>query len=440
MTDWIVEPSLGPLDGDVEVPGDKSIGHRAVLFAALTDGACEVTGLSGGEDNLRTVAALRALGVRIAGGVVHGVGLDGLRQPAAPLDCGNSGTSMRLLTGLLAAQRFPSELVGDEYLSRRPMRRVAEPLGRMGARVGGQPGRKAGEIYPPLVISPAEALRGIDYDSPVASAQVKSAILLAGLYARGRTSVREPGPSRDHTERMLRFLGAPVETGDGTAAVAPDGWDRRLVPRPLRVPGDPSSAAFLWAAALVSGGAVRVRGVCVNPTRTGFLDAIALMGADIARENPREEAGEPIADVVVRGGRPLRGVELGGDLVVRAIDEVPILAVVAARAQGGTTIRDAAELRVKESDRVATTVALLRSFGAAADEREDGLVIAGGAALRPGDVDSHGDHRIAMAAAVAALVAGGLVRDVANVATSFPTFARLLGELGAHLSENSRDR
>ncbi len=440
MTDWTIEPSSHPLEGDVAVPGDKSIGHRAVLFAALAAGPCEVTGLSGGEDNLRTVAALRALGVRVTDGAVHGVGLDGLREAAAPLDCGNSGTSMRLLTGLLAAQPFRSELVGDEYLSRRPMRRVAEPLGRMGARVDGQPGKKAGEIYPPLVISPAGPLRGIAYDSPVASAQVKSAILCAGLYARGRTSVREPGPSRDHTERMLRFLGAPIRAAEGVASVDPAGWDRRLAPRPLHVPGDPSSAAFLWAAALVSGGAVRVRGVCVNPTRTGFLDAIAAMGADVARENPREDAGEPIADVVVRGGRPLRGVELAGDLVVRAIDEVPILAVVAARAGGTTTIRDAAELRVKESDRVATTVALLRSFGVAADEREDGLAIAGGAALHPGDVDSHGDHRIAMAAAVAAAVAGGRVRDVANVATSFPTFARLMGELGARLSESSPAR
>ncbi|HKA89190.1 MAG TPA: 3-phosphoshikimate 1-carboxyvinyltransferase [Haliangiales bacterium] len=441
MTDWIVEPA-GPLSGDVAVPGDKSIGHRAVLFAALTDGPCEVTGLSGGEDNLRTVAALQALGVRVAEGVVQGVGLDGLRAAAAPLDCGNSGTSMRLLTGLLAAQPFRSELVGDEYLHRRPMRRVAEPLGRMGARVAGRPGqgKKAGEIYPPLVVEPAGTLRGIDYESPVASAQVKSAILLAGLYARGRTSVREPGPSRDHTERMLRFLGAPIATGERTTAVDPDGWDRRLRARPLRVPGDPSSAAFLLAAALVTGGTVRVRGACVNPTRTGFLDAIAAMGADVALENPREEAGEPIADVVVRGGRPLRGVDLAGDLVVRAIDEVPILAVVAARAEGTTTIRDAAELRVKESDRVATTVALLRAFGVAADEREDGLAIAGGTALRPGDVDSHGDHRIAMAAAVAAAVAGGRVVDVANVATSFPTFARLLRELGARVSESSPAR
>jgi 3-phosphoshikimate 1-carboxyvinyltransferase len=439
MTDFTIEPA-GGVSGDVEVPGDKSIGHRAVLFAALADGACEVTGLSGGEDNLRTVAALQALGVRIAGGVVHGVGLDGLRAAAGPLDCGNSGTSMRLLTGLLAAQGFASELVGDEYLSRRPMRRVAEPLGRMGARVDGRPGKKPGEIYPPLTIVPAGGLIGIDYASPVASAQVKSAILLAGLYARGRTVVREPGPSRDHTERMLRFLGAPIGAGDGAAWVDPDGWDRRLVARPLRVPGDPSSAAFLWAAALVAGGSVRVRGVCVNPTRTGFLDAIAAMGADIVRENPREDAGEPIADVVVRGGRPLVGVELAGDLVVRAIDEIPILAVVAARARGTTTIRDAAELRVKESDRVATTVALLRAFGVAADERADGLVVAGGGGLRPGDVDSHGDHRIAMAAAVAALVAGGRVRDVANVATSFPSFARLVGEIGGRISESSPAR
>lgn len=448
MSDWLVHGAERPLGGAARVPGDKSIGHRAVLFGALTSGECRVTGLSGGEDNRRTVAALRALGVRIdevapGAATIHGVGLDGLREATGPLDCGNSGTSMRLLCGLLAAQRFRSTLVGDEYLSRRPMRRVADPLGRMGARLSGQPGKKPGELYPPLVVDGAP-LVGIDYDSPVASAQVKSAVLIAGLWAAGTTSVREPGPSRDHTERMLAYLGAPVTApAAGVARVAPAGWDRRLEARPLRVPGDPSSAAFLLAAALtagVAGSGVAVRGVCVNPTRTGFLDALRAMGAGIDELDRRDEAGETIADLAIVTTPPggLRGVELAGDLVVRAIDEIPILAVVAARARGETVVRDAAELRVKESDRVATTVRLLRAFGVDADERPDGLVVRGDPE-RPfaaADVDSAGDHRIAMAAAVAALAARGTtrVRDVANVATSFPTFAELMIALGAEIA------
>jgi 3-phosphoshikimate 1-carboxyvinyltransferase len=435
----------------VRVPGDKSIGHRAVLFAALCDGPVQVTGLSGGEDNQRTVAALRALGVRIDGDehevTVHGVGLDGLRAPTAPIDCGNSGTSMRLLAGLLAAQRFTTTLTGDEYLQRRPMRRVAEPLEAMGARVVGMDGKKPGELYPPLTILGA-ALKGICYEPPVASAQVKSAVLLAGLYAEGETFVREPGPSRDHTERMLRAMGAPITVGTPAplvAGVAPSGWDRRLRSQRLVVPGDPSSAAFLIAAALVTGqigqgDRLRVEGVCVNSTRTGFLDALRSMGARIHEEALREEGGEPVADLVVEdlpeGG--LRGVELGGDVVVRAIDEIPILAVVAARATGTTVVRDAAELRVKESDRVAATVRMLRVFGVDAEEREDGLVVHGQPTpFTPAEVDSHGDHRIAMAGAVAALAASSpsLVNDVGNVATSFPTFASLLGALGATLTD-----
>jgi 3-phosphoshikimate 1-carboxyvinyltransferase len=439
MTDWVVHPAAG-LAGEVAVPGDKSIGHRAVLFAALTGGACAVRGLSGGEDNRRTIAALQALGVAIdvaadgRSAEVRGVGLDGLRAAARPIDCGNSGTSMRLLAGLLAAQPFASTLVGDAYLMRRPMRRVVEPLVRMGARAEGD--------VPPLVVGGATELRGIDYELPVASAQVKSALLLAGLYARGATTVREPGPTRDHTERMLAGLGAPVtRPAPGIAVVDPTGWDRRLAAAPFVVPGDPSSAAFLLAAGLLAGAAagVTVRGVCTNPTRTGFLDALRLLGARIEVGAEREEGGEPVADLVAVPGGALAGVELGGELVVRAIDEIPILAVVAARARGTTTVRDAAELRVKESDRIATTVRALRAFGVAADERPDGLVVHGDPdrALRAAAVDSGGDHRIAMAAAVAALVADApsQVRDVDNVATSFPSFTALLRGLGARIDQ-----
>jgi 3-phosphoshikimate 1-carboxyvinyltransferase len=440
----------GPLGGRVVVPGDKSIGHRAVLFGALCDGVVEVSGLSGGEDNRSTMGALRALGVRIeehGGGraTVHGVGLGGFRAASAALDCGNSGTTMRLLAGLLAAQPFRTTLVGDETLMRRPMKRVAEPLRQMGARVDGAAGKKPGDLYPPLEIT-GGPLTGIRYASPVASAQVKSAILIAGLYARGVTEVTEPGPSRDHTERMLARLGAPLTTpAPFTARVAPEGWDRRLRAQPLEVPGDPSSAAFLVAAALVAGAGpagLVVENVCTNPTRTGFLDALAAMGARVELVHQRERCGEPVADLRIAPGGPaaLRPVELGGELVVRAIDEIPILAVLAARARGTTVVRDAEELRVKESDRAASTVRMLRAFGVDAEERPDGLVVHGDPdrPLHPGEVESLGDHRIAMSGAVLALAvprAAGASRilDTANVATSFPTFAELLRTLGASL-------
>ncbi len=443
MSDWLVHPAAAPLAGDTTVPGDKSIGHRAVLFAALTGGQCQIRGLSGGEDNLRTVAALAALGVRIDRTAtqltVHGAGFAGLTAPAAAIDCGNSGTSMRLLAGLAAGRPFTTTLTGDEYLTRRPMRRVAEPLRLMGATIDGAPGAKPGELHPPLRISSSGGgLAGITYTTPVPSAQVKSAVLIAGLQASGPTEVRESAPTRDHTERMLAWLGAPIDRpAPGVTRVA---FADRLAARPLVIPGDPSSAAFLIAAALVTGGGARIRGVCVNPTRTGFLDALRGMGARVDEEDRREEAGEPVADLVVPAGQGgLRGSRLAGDLVVRAIDEIPVLAVVAARADGETVVADAAELRVKESDRVATTVAMLRAFGVDADERPDGLVVRGRgpAPLPAADVDSAGDHRIAMAAAVAALAvdrAAGptRVRGVDNVATSFPGFAERLAALGAY--------
>lgn len=443
MTTFRVQPARA-LSGAVGVPGDKSIGHRAVLFAALTDGVCPVEGLSGGEDNRRTIEALAALGVRIelepdgTRARVHGAGWGGLRRAAAPLDCGNSGTSMRLLAGLLAGQRFDTTLVGDEYLTRRPMRRVVEPLAKMGARIFGASGSKPGEVYPPLVIGAAEKLGGIAYDLPVASAQVKSAVILAGLGAAGTTTVREPGPTRDHTERMLAALGAPIRRPEpGVVVVEPDAWDRRLRAQPFVVPGDPSSSAFLLAAGILAGGptGVTVRGVCVNPTRTGFLDALAAMGAPVGVNAARDAGGEPVADLVACRASSLRGVELGGELVVRAIDEVPILAVVAAFASGTTVVRDAGELRVKESDRVATTVRMLAAFGVDAEELPDGLVVRGGRPLRGARVDSAGDHRIAMAGAIAALCADGPseIADVANVATSFPSFVALLRELGAEI-------
>jgi 3-phosphoshikimate 1-carboxyvinyltransferase len=442
MSEWRVRGPGRALAGAVRVPGDKSIGHRAVLLAALADGAATVRGLSGGEDNRRTVDAMRALGLELlACGPgelrVAGRGLDGLRASGGALDCGNSGTSMRLLAGLLATQPFRSTLSGDVYLHARPMRRVAAPLWAMGAAVEGAAGRVAGELYPPLRVGGAGPLRGIDWVSPVASAQVKSALLFAALYADGPTHVDEPARSRDHTERMLGAMGAPLTVEGNRVTLDPTGWTRRLAARDFSVPGDLSSAAFVAAAAtLLPGSSVLVEGVGVNPTRTGFLDALAAMGGRVTVENAHLEGGEPVADLRCEAAE-LRAIEIAGELTVRAIDELPLLAALAAHARGTTFIRDAAELRVKESDRIAATAAMLRALGAAVEENDDGLAIDGDpAALRGGVVESHGDHRIAMAGAVCALAATGetTVRDVDNVATSFPGFAPLLAGLGAPLS------
>ncbi len=447
MKSFIVEPVARPLSGRVEVPGDKSIGHRALLFGGLCEGEVVVSGLSGGQDNTRTRVAMEAMGVRVSdlgpGRVrIAGVGLDGLTAARGAIDCGNSGTTMRLLCGLLAGQRFDSRLIGDESLSRRPMRRVAEPLRSMGAAIDGVArADHPGEIYPPLVVREVdEALRGIDVELAVASAQVKSAILLAGLYADGPVRVREPGPSRDHTERMLAELGAPITAArDGSVTLDPAGWDRRLRGGAFEVPGDPSSAAFLVAAALVAGATrLEIARVCLNPTRTGFLDALDEMGAQVRRapKTSGSAAGEPIGDLLIdapSGGAGLRAVSVGGSLVVRAIDELPILSVLAARADGTTEIADAGELRVKESDRLATTCAMLRAFGVDVEELPDGLVIRGqpGGRLRAAHIDSAGDHRIAMSAAIAALVADGpsRIEDTGNVGTSYPRFAHAINQL-----------
>lgn len=443
MSRFVVQGGGPGLRGAVEVPGDKSIGHRALLFSAIADGRSVVRGLSGGEDNRRTAEALRQLGVVIteqADGslLVEGVGLEGLTAPAAPIDCGNSGTTMRLLCGLLAPRRFASTLVGDRYLMVRPMGRVAAPLRAMGAQLSGREGAKPGELLPPLVVGPAPSpLQGLDWTSTIASAQVKSAVILAALLADGPTRFREPERSRDHTERMLGAMGAPLRVEEGGVSVDPVGWDRRLAARDQVVPGDLSSAAFLLGAALlVPGSEVTVRGVGTNPTRTGVLDAMLAMGADLSLTNQREVCGEPVADLTARAST-LRGTTIAGALTVRAIDELPLLAALAAHADGVTTVADAAELRVKESDRLAATAAALGALGVSVTERPDGLVIhgRGGGHAMPhgGRIASHGDHRIAMAGAVCALAASGetLIDDTDNVATSFPGFVSLLAGLGA---------
>ncbi len=411
--------SIEPLRGEVRVPGDKSIGHRSLMLGALADGLVEVSGLGTGEDNRATQAILQALGVRIerdgTDARVWGVGLDGLRPPAAPLDCGNSGTTMRLMLGILAGQPFEVTLTGDESLSRRPMRRVLEPLTRMGLEVI----EARDGTFAPLRVRGRRPLRGIVYDSPIASAQIKSAVLLAGLFADGETVVREPEISRDHTERMLAWLGRPPHA------------------RPIRVPGDLSSAAFMMGAAmLVPGSEVTVAGVGYNPTRTGFLDVLEAMGAHVERRAPREDNHEPSCDLFVRHGA-LRGTTVGGELSVRAIDELPLVATLAAIAEGPTRIRDAAELRVKESDRIARTAAMLQSFGVPVDEHEDGMTIWGDPArvLRPGQVNAHGDHRIAMCGTLISLLAPGGTRIEGgeSIASSFPSFHASLQAIGARL-------
>ena len=425
MTDkqnWVASRGK-PLTGSLEIPGDKSVSHRAVMFAALADGVSRIDGFLEGEDTRATARVFSQLGVRIetpspSQRIVHGVGIDGLRAPQGVLDCGNAGTGMRLLAGLLAAQRFDSVLVGDESLSRRPMRRVTLPLAEMGARIDTQDGG-----LPPLRIHGGRALRGIDFASPVASAQVKSAVLLAGLYAEGETTVREPHPTRDYTERMLSAFGVDIEFSPGYARLR---GGQRLRATDIAVPADFSSAAFfIVAASVVPGSELRLRAVGLNPRRTGLLAALRLMGADIREENAGSHGGEPVADLVVRHA-PLRGIEVPEALVPDMIDEFPALFVAAACAEGPTVVRGAAELRVKESDRLAVMSSALRELGLRVDETEDGATLHPGA-LHGGRVACHGDHRIAMATAVAAQRASGevVVEDVANVATSFPGFDAL---------------
>ena len=429
---FLLQPG-GALQGRIRVAGDKSISHRSIMLGAIAEGVTRISGFLEGEDSLATLRAFRAMGVDIEGPqdgrvVVHGVGLHGLRAPDAPLDLGNSGTSMRLLCGLLAGQGFDSELVGDRSLMSRPMRRVTEPLARMGARITTS---EAGTA--PLRISGGQALRGIDYAMPVASAQVKSCLLLAGLYADGSTCVVEPAPTRDHTERMLAGMGYPVLVGEGKACVQGGG---RLTAAGIDVPADISSAAFFLVGASIAGGADLVlEHVGMNPTRTGVLEILRLMGADIEVVNRREIGGEPVADLRVRCA-PLRGIDIPHRLVPLAIDEFPVLFVAAACAEGRTVLTGAEELRVKESDRIQVMADGLQALGITAQPTADGMVIEGGR-LQGGRVDSRGDHRIAMSFAIAALRAEGPIEidDCANVNTSFPGFVALAAGAGLQIRE-----
>lgn len=423
---WLVKPARS-LRGVISVPGDKSISHRAVMLGALAEGETRIENFLAGEDCLATVRCFRELGVEISGPdeqntvVVQGRGPQGLKEPSNVLEAANSGTTLRLLTGILAGLPFFSVLTGDSSLRSRPMGRVVVPLREMGAQIWG----RGGGEFAPLAVSGGD-LHGISYRLPVPSAQVKSAVLLAGLLARGETAVTEMVATRDHTERLLKHFGARVQCdGRGTVSVM---GGQRLAGRPLTVPGDISSAAFfLVAAACTPDSEITVAGVGINPTRTGILDVLKEMGADLAVLNVRESGGEPVADLRVRSS-PLSGTVIAGDLIPRLVDEIPVLAVAAAAARGRTEIRDAAELRVKESDRLAVLTAELGKLGADIEELPDGLLIRGGRPLRGAVCQSHGDHRVAMALAVAGLLARGetVVLEEGCAAVSYPGFYDVL--------------
>jgi len=422
-----IEPIKKPLHGDINVPGDKSIAHRAVIFGSVAKGRTRIFNLSGGDDNSRTVRAFRQMGVEIfrEGDAlcVDGKGWEGLHAPSTTIDCGNSGTTMRLLSGLLSGLPFVSELDGDASLRQRPMQRVIDPLSLMGAKISS----KSGNGLAPLEIRGGD-LRGIHYRMPIASAQVKSAILLAALQAVGKTTLEEPQQSRNHTEVMIRGFGGTI--GVDARLISLKGG-QSLIGQEVRIPGDISSAAFfLTAAAMIPGSDLTIRNVGCNPTRDGVIEVLRRMGAVIELLNERTEAGEQVADIHVTGGQ-LRGVEVDPELVARTIDEYPILSIAAAVADGVTVFSDVKELRYKESDRIAAMTQGLQRLGATVEEREDGMTIVGAKRLRGGAVKSHADHRVAMSFAIAGLVSesGVEIDDAACVDISFPCFFALLEKI-----------
>ena len=421
----------GSVAGTIRVPGDKSISHRSIMLGSLAEGITEVSGFLEGEDALATLQAFRDMGVVIEGPNqgkvrIHGVGLNGLQAPPGPIYVGNSGTTIRLLSGLLSAQQFDTELSGDESLAKRPMERVAKPLRLMGAEIEtGEGGR------PPLKIKGGQPLKAIHYDMPMASAQVKSCLMLAGLYADGTTSVTEPAPTRDHTERMLQGFGYEVDVDGSKVSVSNGG---KLAATEIDVPADISSATFfLVAAAITPGSDLTLEHVGINPTRVGVINILKLMGADLELLNEREVGGEPVADIRIRYA-PLKGIHVPEDQVPLAIDEFPALFIAAACAEGETVVTGAEELRVKESDRIQAMVDGLKALGADIEGTPDGAIIQGGE-LHGGEVFAHGDHRIAMSFTIAALRSTGEIKinDCANVATSFPTFIELAQEVGLNV-------
>ncbi len=436
MPSYIANPTSGAA-GAITVPGDKSISHRALMLGAVAEGVTVARGFLESEDCLATMNALRALGVQIERPGpqqvrITGVGLHGLQAPSRPLDMGNAGTAMRLMAGLLSGQPFDSELVGDASLMKRPMERVAAPLRSMGAEIQTVDGR------PPLRIRGGRVLKGIHYEMPLASAQVKSAVLLAGLYAHGDTTMVEPAITRDHSERMLVAFGTSLSSSGGRITLRPP---QRLSACSLEVPGDFSSAAFfLVAASIGAQDMLTIRNVGINPTRTGLLDILGRMGAELRLINHRSAGAEPVADIEVRAAR-LHGIRVPPGLVPLAIDEMPALFIAAACAEGETLLTGAAELRVKESDRIAVMAEGLQALGVEVEVLPDGLRVQGkstGPVFKEGVVDSHGDHRIAMAFAMASLRASGAIkiRDTANVSTSFPGFVATARAIGLDLVEH----
>ena len=430
MTRFVCRPG-GNLSGNIRVPGDKSMSHRSIILSSIAEGSSHISGFLQGEDSLNTIRAFEQLGVTIEREQdqvrVVGAGLHGLRKPQTDLDMGNSGTAMRLLLGLLAGQEFDSRLIGDRSLSSRPMGRVIEPLQLMGATIESEPGNRA-----PLQVRGTGGLSAIEYDMPVASAQVKSCLLLAGLYAQGTTVVREPAPTRDHSERMLRGFGCEVHSDDSGISIQ---GRQSLTACDLEIPADISSAAFFMVAASIAANSdITLQHVGVNPTRTGVIEILKLMGADIDLVNPRVISGEPVADIRVRSAA-LRGIDIPSHLVPLAIDEFPVLFIAAASAEGTTRLSGAEELRVKESDRIQVMADGLVAMGINAQTQADGITIQGGE-IAGGEVDSRGDHRIAMAFSVASLRAGDEIRidDCANVNTSFPGFVKLAREAGIRVS------
>ena len=429
--DYAVTPG-GTLQGTLRVPGDKSISHRALMLGAIAEGVTEIEGFLDGADCLSTLGAIRAIGIHVeqlssTHLKVHGRGLHGLRAAKAALDCGNAGTAMRILMGLLAGQRFESTLVGDESLSRRPMRRVIDPLTTMGARIDSREGMA------PITLHGVQPLKPARHVLKVASAQVKSALLVAGLYANGYTWIKEPGPSRDHTERMLHSFGVHLLRENGWLGI--HGGETLRAAR-IDVPADLSSAAFLLAgAAMCPGSEVTLLNVGVNPTRDGVIRILRLMGAHIEIRHSHLGGGEPAADITVKGGR-LRGVDITPELVTLAIDDIPAVLVAAACAEGTTRVHGAAELRVKESDRLQAMGDGLAVMGVKVDTTAEGITVSGSPHLKGGDIDSRGDHRIAMAFAMAGLRAEGAlrIRDCSNVDTSFPGFVELVRDAGLHIT------
>ncbi|WP_324693614.1 3-phosphoshikimate 1-carboxyvinyltransferase [Candidatus Thiothrix phosphatis] len=429
---FIVQPG-GSLRGSVRVPGDKSISHRSIMLGSLAEGDTHVSGFLQGEDCLCTLKAFRAMGVAIEGPTeegrvtIHGVGLHGLQAPAHALDMGNSGTSMRLMSGLMSGQAFDVRMTGDASLSKRPMKRVTAPLAEMGAVIDATPNGT-----PPLLVHGGCKLKGMHYDMPMASAQVKSSILLAGLYADGETSVTEPAPTRDHTERMLRGFGYAVKTAGNRISLQGGG---KLTAANIDVPADISSAAFFMVgASIAENSELLLEHVGINPTRTGIIDILRLMGADLELLNGREVGGEPVADIRVRSAK-LKGVQIPEALVPLAIDEFPVLFVAAAFAEGRTVLTGAEELRVKESDRIQVMADGLLACGVDAQPTADGIIINPGN-FSGGVIDSHGDHRIAMAFTMAALRATQpvIINDCANVNTSFPGFVDLAARAGVRMA------